>query len=123
VSLMYIHPGSNAEVDFLFGPGGDRKRYKRRRGERGQPGRQLASIGERQICRLSMSVVEVQHYMAWSDPPSADIAGRALSDAIATSVAAASAADVRRQCGIPPTPPAHACQVGALLRLQATSTG
>ena len=46
VSLMYIHPGTNTEVDFLFGPGGDRKRYKRRRGERGQPGRQLASIGE-----------------------------------------------------------------------------
>lgn len=45
VSLMYMHPGTNAELDFLFGPGGDRKRYKRRRGERGQPGKQLAAIG------------------------------------------------------------------------------
>ncbi len=46
VSLMYIHPGSNAEVDFLFGPGGDRKRYKRRRGERGPTRNQFATIGE-----------------------------------------------------------------------------
>ena len=46
VSLMYVHPGSNAEVDFLFGPGGDCKRYKRRRGERGPTRNQFATIGE-----------------------------------------------------------------------------
>jgi len=48
VSLMYMHPGSNAELDFLLGAGGgNRKRYKRRRGERGQPGKTgLATVGE-----------------------------------------------------------------------------
>lgn len=46
VTLMYMHPGTNRELDFLYGPSGDRKRYKRRRDERGASGKGLAAIGE-----------------------------------------------------------------------------
>ena len=28
VTVMHMHTGSNNELNFLFGPGGDRKRYK-----------------------------------------------------------------------------------------------
>jgi hypothetical protein len=44
-SLMYLHPESNAELEFLFPKSGKLgKRYKRRRGERGV--KSLASIGD-----------------------------------------------------------------------------
>ena len=51
VTLMYMHPGTNKELDFLYGPSGDRKRYKRRRHERGTSGKGLATIGERENVR------------------------------------------------------------------------
>ena len=46
VSLMWVHPGSNSSVEFLFGDRGDHKRYKRKRGERGQSAHNhFASVG------------------------------------------------------------------------------
>ena len=46
VSLMWVHPESNASVEFLFGGKGDPKRYKRKRNERSMPNRShFASIG------------------------------------------------------------------------------
>ena len=45
VSIMWVHPGSNQEVDFLFPCRGNQgKRYKRCRGERNV--KNLASVGE-----------------------------------------------------------------------------
>ena len=47
VSLMWVHPESNASVEFLFGGKGDPKRYKRKRNERNMQNRShFASIGE-----------------------------------------------------------------------------
>lgn len=77
VQLMYMHPGTNGELDFLFGPGGDRKRYKRRRGERGAPGKQLAAVGEL-VHHLCGRVLMFQLLAA---------AGRATSSAAAVRVA------------------------------------
>lgn len=43
---MWVHPESNASVEFLFGSKGDPKRYKRKRNEREMQNRShFASIG------------------------------------------------------------------------------
>ena len=55
VSLMWVHPGTNASVEFLFGDRGDHKRYKRKRGERHQSVHShFASVGAPGRCSSTL---------------------------------------------------------------------